>query len=333
MRVIASLPGYNSQKLIPVHLGSDLTKISYEELKNFDALLLYNYRYSNYHRAWSKLEKYVEEGGKIFIDTGTEVKEARGYNLPKIFPSDRLERKSLGSSWQLKGKEEDILREVNLNNFAPPLFDQEEWNFSYPVDPTDLRKNSEVILTNYDKPILTRIKLGTGKVIWSGMNLPYHIVRYKQKDEIKLFQNILENLINFKTNLSYQSIWQRPSPQKVIIRGDHKKGVLFKESAFRGWRAKVESGSFSQKLKIYPAGPHDPGYMYVFLPPSLRDKSFTVTFKYYGDWQGWFTNIITGLTFLVLLDLILFKRIFIRFLLFITSPLRRRIALWWAKED
>ncbi|GEM_PF-2400423 len=321
----------NSRKGIIVQWNKPIDELGEKELKNFDMVVAYMYKYNSYQKAFKRLENYVKDGGKLFIDTGTEQKESTAQNLPDIFPFKQSERKPLGANWDWKLEESEIGKRIKFENFSEPIYDKDPWSFSYPVGP--LSAGAKVIAQNHGHPVLVEQELGSGKVIWSGMNFLGHLQRFKNTEEINLLRNIIYSFADFSEDTNVKVSYERPKPEKVIIKGSRAKSVLFKEAGYSGWQATVAGGGISKKVPIYEAGPMVPGYMYIVLPEEARKGEFEVIFKYNGELIYKITYLISGISFLIILDFLFFKRILNRFFAKIVKFGHARLGKWWEKDE
>ena len=330
--IIRSLADANLglKKVIPLKLGSDLNKISNQDLQVFDALLIYDYQYKNKSQAFGILEKFVKSGKKIYIDSGIDNKEVVDQNLPAIFPITKFERAQLGRVWNLNFYNNDINKDVDINKFSPPLFGDDEWNFSYPQQNGDIRQNSQILIANFEKPILLSQNLGQGQVLWSGMNFPYHVTRFHNEEEIKLWRNILNILLPQNTNSISEFNANYITDEKRIIKLKNTSGVLFKEESYPGWSAKIENTN----MKIYAAGPSYPGFMYVHIPDNYSTKESSVIFEYHGSPINHLLVSVALLIILLLLDIIIFSgALIINRIKNILNNLNKFAFSWWNKDD
>lgn len=327
LRILA-LENINSKKLIPANLGN-LDNVSLKDLKNFDAVLLHNYYYTD-KKIFKTLEEYVKNGGNLFIDTGAEARESSGSNLPGIFPVKNLERKGLGKEFELEKTSDSLLETVNPLNFGPLIFNDNEWKLSVPKIDSDLKDNAQVLLKHKNKPVLVLMPLGKGKIIWSGINLPYHYNQYKSEDEARLFLNILKSFVKIEDNppVEAKAVWEKP--EKVIISTkDHPRGVLFKEQLYSGWSAKLSSG---EGLKLYKAGPTFPGFIYAPIPSG--NKPVEVVFSYSGEVKHWIIFMISVFTGFLMLDFGVFGgKVSTRLFHPVIKKFRKKVGLWWERED
>lgn len=330
----------NSRRIIPVRLGEFIDNVSYQDLKNVDAVILYEYDYKNHGKVWGKFEKFVQEGGKVLVETGSDVKQTDSVNLlakypkelPIIFPIKMTKQEEIGTNWHLFGDSKET-KGINLEGFGPSVIDGEPWLFSLPVSLTDLKEEARVILSADNLPLVVSWKYGEGEVIWSGMNLPYHITTHKSLAEAKFFQNLLDGLVSTSAVSYGEFTAQRQSPNKVTLKGSNAKGVFFRENLNPGWTAKLVTSAKSQKLKLYPAGPTFFGFSYVRLPEGIQGP-FTVTFSYQGELWGYFWQLVSFFTILLILDRAIFdSRFLVPFFKKFTAPIGKRLGGWWEKEE
>ena len=322
--------------VIPIKLGPMVDKIRYEDLRMFDSVVLYNYKYQNKGKAFSMLTEYVKKGGKLFIDTGTEVAEAESNDLPELFPVDSTVRTPLGSQWDLTNTSDLLGPGVDFSTFDPPVFDGAEWNISYPKSSGDIRSGSKVLLTHRSHPIFVSQKLGDGEVIWSGINFPYHVSRYHNEQEILFFSSIIKSLLpEPSTGLSDPSSnAQFLSAQKRTITTARARGVLLKEEHYEGWRANIKNGNSSRSVKIWSAGPAYPGFMYISLPKEFVDSQSTVTFTYWGAWATWTFSIVSLITVIFIIENLVFRGMILgNSARWILRTINKRMKRWWVKED
>lgn len=330
-RALSERGNLNSQVLIPINLGRKIDEYKIDEILDFDALYLHDYSYDNQGRAFKILRRFLEDGKKIYIDTGTEVVETNGELPDDIFPVSKVTRKGQGKEWGLESPDKYLTFDVDLEKFSPPVFDDADWSISY-AESGDLKTGARVILTNYDKPVMASLKVGNGELIWGGFNMAYHILRNHNLEEAKLFDNVLSQLVSLdRKSLPPGKVeYINPNERKITTLA---KGVLFKEQAYNGWRANVlkASGGIGEKLYIYKAGPTYPGFIYVRLP---KHEQTTVKFTFAGSPRDkilvWFSIILAIMIF----EEVVFKGLFFgRLRKLAWFHAKRKIGLWWQRED
>ncbi len=325
MRVLGS-KNLNSRRIIPAHIVY-IEDLTIDKLKDFDAVILHNYYYNDKKKAFDVLEKYVSGGGKVFIDTGAEVRESISKNLPEIFPFDASERESFGREWKLTGDSE-FTRDLDFSKFGPLIFNDQAWKLTVPAG--QLREGSKVLLSHDGKPILIERSIGRGKVIWSGINLSYHYNQYKSEDEAKMFIKILSSFTKLDDSipLSGRATWN--SPESVTIETDSvPRGIMFKEQAYEGWKAFLNG----KRVSVYKTGPTFPGFMYVPLSGASQGPA-KVEFSYSGKADYWVVGFVNLMAVLFALDFALFNGWSSRRILLAGRSLfGKRVVGWWQKED
>lgn len=322
-----ALVNMNSQKIIPVSGPRQLEKLSKINLSDFDAIVLAAYEYDTGQKVWKVLEDYVKEGGKLFVDTGIEVKETDSNVLPDIFPIKETERDSLGSSWQLRASDHPITSGISLDSFSPLLYQTDPWKLSYISNESLIKSGSKVLLSQAGKAILVEGLYGQGKVIWSGINIIYHAKNYNNVEEGRFLENIISYLLGSSNFEPEQEVF-RPKPERVIVNSNKAKGVLFKEVYDSGWKARYSiNGGRWKETKIYPAGP---GFMYIRLPES--GDSVKVEFLYRGSFSSWLFflvgigTVIWGIWYLAVGNKAVLKSGLLR-------NIRGRMAHWWDRDE
>ncbi len=328
VRSIAERDNINSQRLIPINLGRFIDDYNIEKLNKFDALYLYDYDYDNYERSFKLLNNYVRSGRKLFIETGVETKQSQG-DLDELFPVKFVERKGLGKEWLLENPNGIFSKQVDFDSFAPPVFDGTEWKMSF-AEESDLRPGAQIILKNHGKIVAASHKIGSGEIIWSGLNLAYHLNRDHNEEEAKFFVNILSSIVDIskKNSPNYSINFINSNNRQITF--EKTKGILFKEMAYRGWRAKTIEGNLG-KLEIYKAGPAYPGYMYI---PLQNDSSGQVRLTFGGALSHKVQTLISlALVVLLFEEIALGGFIFGRIRRTLWNLSRKRVSVWWERED
>ena len=261
--------------------------------------------------------------------TGSKSFWLKNWKLASLFPFSQSARKGLGKEWDFEASGDAITEDIDFSKFGLPVFADNEWKLSYPDG--DLRADAKILLKQKGKPILILSDYGRGKVVWSGMNLPYHSNQYKEDEEFELFLNILKQLVAVEKKPIGVSGAKWFSPEKIQIQSEvGSRGVLLKEEGYEGWQAKLLSGN-SQKLKIYKTGPTYPGFMYVALP---NQAPFTIEFAYAGPFEPYMTYTTALIFSAFLLDKILSGGfIFGIFFAPFSRFTKKKVNVWWEKED
>ena len=263
IRTIA-MSNLNSKVLIPIKGPKNISDVTKEELTTFPAVVLYEYSGSDLE----KLANYVENGGRLYIDTGSQTFEKKSRS--RLLPVEYLEIKTAkGASWQLI----ETVEGIDTSKFSELSFKGGPWRITFAKN---VRSWAQPILLFDNKPIITKGQLGKGVVIWSGFNFPFHIVDYNNFEEAKLFKNLLENIVNSNVTKTPEFIVKRPKPEFIEVEAtENIKGVYFKENYHSGWQARVNE----TKLPVYKA---ELEFMYV---PVQSEGKVTLEFK--GNQTTW----------------------------------------------
>ena len=267
--------------------GERVDKYNLEELKKFDAIILYGYNYKNRLKAFSNLDKYAKEGGRLFIETGWQFvsKDWQTESAPDFFPVDKLVwNAELGS---ISGSEVDLTWEGG------------SWGVS---TSTSLKSWAKPILTVDGKHIISGGSYGKGQVVLSGLNL-FGLTGYKKYDPklIELGKNIFNDLIpQYKDeNLPLLGLVRDfPDDVTINIKGsiDENTKLMWREGYTPNWVVTLNG----KKLKTYRAGI---GFVSVILPKTTGDSVLKLHFSL-GS-VGIISKLISILTVLLFVVLIL----------------------------
>lgn len=324
---ILSMHNLNSRSLVTAYWSEAVDRLTKKDLASFDLLVMSNYRYQNRLRAHELLKDYLKSGGKVFIDTGGETPDSQSNALPEWLPFSETKRKGLGNEWNFqKNQENEIVKNFDFTGFSPPVFDNNEWNLSYPVGKMD--DQASVLLSQMDKPILISSTYGGGKVVWSGMNLGYHVQYYTNVEESKLYVNILKTMLplSFKEYTATQTDFINAGSLKVQA-SEGGRGVLIKQQMYPAWKFTLNG----RNVKGYTSGPSHPGFIYI---PLGGEKSVDLSVAYIGEPRRYMETGISWFVGLLLIDLSLFGGHFIsKRLEFVKQFIKKRTSRWWEKEE
>jgi len=256
---------WDSRLVIPVHANTYIDSYAPDELSKFTLIFLYGYDYHDRVMSWNLLENYVLNGGSLVIETGYSP-DNNASSLPAPFPIDRTTWLDFGKEWRLATTNHSILEGVDLSAFSPPVYGVDPWAFSASLNES-VRPWAQTVLWNHGHPLVVAGEYGKGRVVWLGMNLPWHIVSYSNSQESMLLCRALDwvSMVAERGRVSSSYDAERINPEKVLVNIQQiAKGVLYKEFYFKDWRAYLEeNGKRTRELQIYKAGPD---FMYVAIP-------------------------------------------------------------------
>lgn len=272
-----AMTNLNSKKLVLVKGPDKINKLDTKTLSSFPALVLYKYKDSP--KNLQILESFIKSGGKVFIDTASTKFED---NLPEMFPGKKLTSTSVQEKIDFKKSDSKITKDIKSETFSVFTYQSGPWAVS---TIEELRQNTKELLSFKNKVVLAQTTLGKGEIIWSGLNLPFHIIENDNLEEGKLLQNIILDLVKTDSDTPTFNL-SRDTPEKIIITGKNIKGVYFKENYHEGWQAKVNG----KQVKIYEAGP---AFMYIRLPEE-KENNTIINIDFTGgliDWSLYYFSI------------------------------------------
>lgn len=328
-----AIHNYNSQYLIPVHVEK-IDDLSPRELKNYEAVILYNYQYKNSTKAFKLIDEYVKGGGRLYLETGSRSPQESAAVLPDFFPIYSTNKMAFSRDWQFNRATDQLVSGVEFEKFSEASYLQSGWGVSYSPQ-THVKDWAKTILTIQAYPVMVSGQYGQGEVIWSGFNLPYHILAYNNEVESVLFKNILNTLVDLEKKPESDFIVTRLKSEKILVSGEKATGLVFKESAYPGWQAQIKSGHESQSLKIRPAGLD---FMYIRIPEGFQEN-FEMKVAYRGTFLNWLFYVLSGFTIFFILDYIILRRRifdFVTFNFFTRKEKRglaKKVGSWWDKDE
>ena len=154
-----------------------------------------------------------------------------------------------------------------------------------------------VLINN--KPELIEGTVGKGKIIWSGFNLPFHIVDNNNYEEAKLLKNIILSLVPQAKPQESTFEVKRPTPENITVSGNNFRGIYFKENFDDGWGAK----SASKELKVYRAG-----LDFMYIPTTNNSDKVDIIYK--GNVKNYLVFYLSVFSSIAALIYIAFPKIF-----------------------
>lgn len=245
--------GMDYRQAFIVNGGKNIEDFKLEELSNFDLLVLWGERYKRKDRANNLVRNYLEQGGRVLIDTGWQYTSPfwQEEELPEWMPIMATEWQSF-DSWELKSS--DLSLEELITSWKVPKWEGNPWGASV-AKKDSLRPNSEVLLLDETTKnvIIVKRKVGKGEVVWTGLNF---VGMYQVNDPTveDIHKHLVGNLLPSQGD-DFQVEVRRPEPEKVEIQFAQQSSPLWlywRESYYPSWRAK----SSREKLaNIYKSGP------------------------------------------------------------------------------
>jgi len=272
------LAGFDPESGALVWSGRRVEEHDLRELFEFDIVILYGYSYRDMEEAFRLLEEYVEGGGALLVDTGYSP-DSESEDLPPPIPIIRTMAGDFGFTWRFSTSDSSITADTNFSAFPPPRYGEAPWGVSYTFNVT-LQPWAETLVWLNGHPIVVAGEYGGGRVVWCGLNLPYHAKSYRNREEARLLLRLLDRLSPPKGGSSLQVEVERPIPEKIIVNIDEDvKGgasIYLRETYFHKWHAYLEADGERRELRVYYSGP---GFMLVITPEDLKSPA-RIIFRY-----------------------------------------------------
>lgn len=313
-----SLTNLNSKIIIPIEGPDSIDRLTQSMLDMTDAVILYQFKGSN----WGKLERFAQAGGKLFIDIGSL--ENLPDAVPEILGMKSLELHDRESQWELTAKPSPLLKGIQTRDFAPLLFQGKPWKIAAPPSENFVEDWMSAVLLQNGIPILAEGRFGSGTVIYSGFNLPYHITSYQNYEEAKLLRNILSELALKPEEIGEFSV-HRLQPTSITISSSGASGIYFKENYHSGWKAEVNGKPGS----VYKSGL---GFMYIPIPRERASEGNHITLEFRGSPVTWGLPLVGTIVFVLVLLYNLTPAPFETLKTLATKKIARPVRNWWARD-
>ena len=292
-----SYSGFDSEHAVLVDGGPYVDDLTAQELSRFDEVVIYGGRAHDQARALDLLTRYVTSGGGMVLDKG-------GLSLPVT----ATRAVQVSNDWQFRAESSPITDGIDFSAFGPPSYNGGPWTVS---TATGLKSWVHPVLWSGSDPVVATGQLGAGRVVWSGLNLPYHVDTFRNAEESRFLTSAIAWASRHGSMPAAVSTAHQADPQLLVVSvPSPARGILFKETYFDRWHAYVNGDAAT----IYRAGP---GFMYVMLPPSTAFPA-TVTWRYERSLADWSGMVVSGVT---LIGLIAWPRW--------QGTVRRRFGIWW----
>ncbi|MFZ7138729.1 MAG: 6-pyruvoyl-tetrahydropterin synthase-related protein [archaeon] len=279
----------NSKDTILVNGGDNLEGYDLETLKKFDAVYLnglLNGNSENLETQYNLLSEYVSGGRGVILDTGDIKSEEDLVDIPDLFPVEATATHTESTFLLSENASTTLTKNLNLTK----MNDNQQYTISYGVH---FKEGSEVLILDEDRSVVAYWELGAGKVLWTGLRLPYSSNYYGLSQDINeearaVYDErakLLSEMVNFVAKESSgestaQIAVEYPEPEKIIVHVENavpEEGIWVKMSYFPGWTAEIKDEQSS--INVFKAGPD---MMMVF--PN-QNGSYTLTFYFGKTWD------------------------------------------------
>jgi hypothetical protein len=267
---------------------------SEQELKRYRGILLLGYRYHDQAAAWSRLEQYVRGGGRLFVETGWQYVDPdwNAGQAPAVLPVPVLQWSAL-----------DRAAPVLVGGAADPGFG----TFAYQgggwgaSSAGAVRPGATELVRVGGRVVVARSEVGQGRVLWSGMNLIAHSSSSASADEAQFLASQLAWLFTSGagSQVPIAPLWEGDDQATLVLQpSDAPSLVLFKESLFPGWSARLVTPRGSQRVDLVggemdfmlaalPAVPAGSSLVFSYGPTALERTSWGLSLAFLALLVAW----------------------------------------------
>jgi hypothetical protein len=273
-----SYSDFDTAHAIPVQGGPYVDDYSAQDLAKFDEVVIYGGRAHDSAHAFDLLKGYVNSGGGLVIDSnGSPFGDGSGLNEP--LPITGATGHGVDGDWRFKAESSPLTDGIDFSSFGQARYDGGPWTVSAA---TGVRSWARTVLSSGADSVVVAGEFGQGRVVWSGLNLPYHIDSYRSAEESRFLTTAMAWASQSRNDVAAIASARRDGPEQMtILVGSAARGVLFKESWFDRWHAYVNG----REVEVRRAGP---GFMYIPLSNGTRFPA-EVQWRYeksVADWAG-----------------------------------------------
>jgi hypothetical protein len=268
-----------------------------QELRQYKGLLLLGYRYHDQGAAWSLLDRYVRGGGRLFVETGWQYVDP-DWNVgqaPGVLPVPSLQWGALDPAASV------LVQGVADPSFGKFVYQGGGWGAS---SASGVRAGATELVKVGGRVVVARSNVGQGRVLWSGMNLIAHNSTSGSADEDEFLAAQLAWLFASDAGVSgpqvsIDPVWNGGDQASLALQASVGPSlVLFKESLFPGWSARLVTPTGSQPvdlvgsemdfmLALLPAAPAGSSLVFSYGPTVLEQASWWVSLVFLAALISW----------------------------------------------
>ncbi|HJX45588.1 MAG: hypothetical protein A2V72_02410 [Candidatus Nealsonbacteria bacterium RBG_13_37_56] len=279
--------GLDYNKAFIVDGGRGIEYFNEDELTRFSTIFFWGEEYKNARETDKRIKKFLENGGRIVIDTGWEYTAPfwKKENLPDWMPVSVTDWQKF-TKWQLTSSAPNLSDIITFWN--PPKWDGDNWGAAV-VKRENLRQQASPLITDdlTGEVLAAKMPYGKGEIIWTGLNL-VGMAQMKETRAGTLVKSWLEK--GEDTSQTFPINLKRRGPEKIEIALEGQSTptwLYFRESFYPSWQAK----SGNNKLDYYYGGP---ALMLVYLPAGTTK----VTLSHNLHWTIMVGGIVSAIVFI-----------------------------------
>jgi len=260
---------------------------SASDLARYGTIVLWGYRYHSSDSAWRLLSSWVRAGGRLLVETGWQYvnPDWAGGAMPDLFPVS-------STSWAPLDASAPVI--VGAGSAAQPdpsfgslKYQGGGWGASS-APASALRPGAEAVVTVGGRIVVARTTFGSGRVVWSGMNLLAHATSNVSASEDAMISDQLDWMLPSSSTsasgaspaaaASLSPVWSGNETATIpLLASTQATLVLFKESEFPGWSAAVVTADGSRQPVDIVDSEYD--YMLVRLDSLPNGSRLELTYR------------------------------------------------------
>lgn len=221
--------------------------IASEDLRRFDAIILEDHCARDEETVARRLLEFVNRGGRLFVESGWEGSPyAASATTPSFLPIAATAWGPVGTEPTLALERDLVPGGTAVQSFGDFRYADGTWDLS---SSTPVRPWARPVLSAGDRVLVAAGRLGTGRVVWSGMNLVQHAWQKGRVAERTFAAELMAWLLEDATT--------RPQELETSVVGDDAAEVRSPNGGWLLWR---ESPAYAQVTpapvsRLYRAGP------------------------------------------------------------------------------
>ncbi|MEO8744851.1 MAG: hypothetical protein ABI334_06195, partial [Candidatus Dormiibacterota bacterium] len=218
---------------------------SQKDLSRYAGVIMLGYQYHDQGAAWSRVDGFVRGGGRLFVETGWQYVDP-DWNVgtaPSPLPVT-------GLRWGALDPNAPVTVDGQVDQqFGRFAYQGGGWGAS---SASGLRPGASALVTVGGRIVAAQWRVGKGRVVWSGMNLIAHDASSGSTDEDRFLASQFSWLFPpSDSQVAVAPQWNGDSQARLPLNpSDGPALVLFKESLFPGWSARLDTPSGSRPVQL-----------------------------------------------------------------------------------
>jgi len=245
-----SISATNSLNTLLVYGGKFLEDLDSTTLTHFNIIYMSGIFYRDKTAFLSILNQYVESGRGLILDTG----EQADTDIPELSPVSSVTTKD--STFNLiVANQSEVTSGIDLVSFSAQL----RSSGSRILYASDVRNGAVTFLKDDESPVIVYGKYGAGKVIWTGLKMPYLAMLHRSDQESEMLVKMV-NYVSSSSLTGYATISFDLGTDSISVdvnEASENTGIWVKMSYHTSWEASVSGSNVATKaLRVFKAGPN-----------------------------------------------------------------------------